>query len=130
VIDLAGHDVIRRVWYRGIDIRKSPMSAKSLRDRGSPPMRASAVSTISTRNESASQVSLADFLQSPGSGMLIMCHPRCSDLELRRIDSLTTKRNAELAFLLSDEWPQLLLRIDFSLSVVGGSANIFFELAA
>jgi hypothetical protein len=40
--------------------------------------------------------------------MLIMCHPGCSNLELRRIGSLTSLRNAELA--LSEEWPQLLLK--------------------
>ena len=45
------------------------------------------------------------FLQCPGSRMLIMCHPGRSDSELRRIDSLTSQRNAELAFLLSDECP-------------------------
>jgi predicted glycoside hydrolase/deacetylase ChbG (UPF0249 family) len=37
------------------------------------------------------------FLQCPGSRMLIMCHPGRSDSELRRIDSLTSQRDAELA---------------------------------
>jgi hypothetical protein len=58
-----------------------------------------------------------------------MCHPGCSDLELRRIASLTNKRNAELAFLLSDEWPQLLLRID-SLAACAARRIAFFELTA
>jgi len=50
------------------------------------------------------------FLQCPGSLMLIMCHPGRLDSELRWIYSLTSQRNAELAFLLSDEWPQLLVK--------------------
>src|SRR5215467_6282154 len=86
------------------------MSAKSLRDRGSPPMRASAVSTIFNKERLGLTGLFDRFLQCPGSRMLIMCHPGCSDLELKRIDSLTSQRNAELAFLLSDEWPQLLVK--------------------
>jgi hypothetical protein len=50
------------------------------------------------------------FLQCPGSRMLIMCHPGRSDLELTQLDTLTTERDAELAFLLSDEWPHLLAK--------------------
>src|SRR5215471_12137765 len=73
-------------------------------------MRASAVSTISIRNDLTSRISLTDSFKAPGRECLIMCHPGRSDSELRRIDSLTSQRNAELAFLLSDEWPQLLVK--------------------
>src|SRR5215467_13192229 len=86
------------------------MSAKSLRDRGSPPMRASAVSTIFNKERLGLTGLFDRFLQCPGSRMLIMCHPGRSDPELRQIDSLTSQRNAELAFLLSDAWPQLLVK--------------------
>ena len=124
------HNVIRRIWHRGVDIHKS----LTIGAFGRALRKVAARSGI-TANEDFSgiydfnkeRIGLTSlfgrFLQSPGSGMLTMCHPGCSDLELRRIDSLTTKRNAELAFLLSDEWPQLLLRIDFSLAACGGSAN-------
>jgi len=41
---------------------------------------------------------------------LIMCHPGYVDDELRHLDSLTTQREAELAFFLNDEFIELLRR--------------------
>jgi len=111
------HDVIRRIWHRGIDIRKCLMIGAFGRA-----FRQVAVQSGITTNEGFSGIydfnkerldltGLFDrFLQCPGSRMLIMCHPGRSDSELRRLDSLTSQRNAELAFLLSDEWPQLLVK--------------------
>jgi predicted glycoside hydrolase/deacetylase ChbG (UPF0249 family) len=63
------------------------------------------------------------FLQCPGSRMLIMCHPGRSDPELRQLDTLTTQRDAELTFLLSDEWPRLLANNGIQLGRLGR----FFE---
>jgi chitin disaccharide deacetylase len=111
------HDAIRRVWHRGTDIRKCLMIGAFGRA-----LRKVAARSGITTNEGFSGIydfneerlgvaGLFDrFLQCPGSRMLIMCHPGRSDSELRRIDSLTSQRNAELAFLLSDEWPQLLVK--------------------
>jgi predicted glycoside hydrolase/deacetylase ChbG (UPF0249 family) len=106
------HDVIRRVWRRGVDIRKCFMSGAFGRA-----LRKVAARSGITTNEGFSgiydfnkkRLDLMDlfdrFLQCPGSRTLIMCHPGRSDSELGRLDSLTSQRNAELAFLLSDEWP-------------------------
>src|SRR6266851_68881 len=111
------HDMIRRVWHRGIDIRKCLVIGAF-----GPVLRKLAARSGITTNEgfsgiydfSKERLSLLDlfdrFLQCPGSRMLIMCHPGRSDSELRRIDSLISQRDAELAFLLSDEWPQLLTK--------------------
>jgi chitin disaccharide deacetylase len=98
------HDVIRRVWHRGIGA-----FGRALR-------KVAARSGITT-NEGFSgiydfnkkRLDLTDlfdrFLQCPGSRLLIMCHRGRSDSELRRIDSLTSQCDAELAFLLSDKCP-------------------------
>jgi predicted glycoside hydrolase/deacetylase ChbG (UPF0249 family) len=48
------------------------------------------------------------YLRAPGSRHLIMCHPGRVDLELERIDPATRSREAELAFLLSDDFPDML----------------------
>lgn len=43
----------------------------------------------------------------PANG-LIMCHPGYADAALRARDPMTTARNAELAYFMSDAWPALL----------------------
>ena len=48
------------------------------------------------------------FLPGLPDGGLIMCHPGHVDAELQRLDTLTTLREQELAFLNSDEFPRVL----------------------
>jgi predicted glycoside hydrolase/deacetylase ChbG (UPF0249 family) len=47
-------------------------------------------------------------LRSPGPRHLVMCHPGHSDEALARLDPATSSRDAELAFLLSPAFPQVL----------------------
>jgi predicted glycoside hydrolase/deacetylase ChbG (UPF0249 family) len=48
------------------------------------------------------------FLRAPGARPLIMCHPGHIDDELARLDPVTDSREAELAFLLSDRFTEIL----------------------
>jgi chitin disaccharide deacetylase len=48
------------------------------------------------------------FLRAPGARPLIMCHPGHVDAELARLDPVTDSREAELAFLLSDRFTEIL----------------------
>ncbi len=48
------------------------------------------------------------FLRVPGPRMLVLCHPGYSGPELAGVDRLTEGRDRELAFLLSEQWPELL----------------------
>jgi len=48
------------------------------------------------------------FLTGLPDGGLIMCHPGHVDAELKRLDTLTTLREQELAFFNSDEFPKVL----------------------
>ncbi|ACB95278.1 ChbG/HpnK family deacetylase [Beijerinckia indica] len=50
----------------------------------------------------------AHFLTAPGKRHLIMCHPGHCDEELAALDPVTTSREKELAFLLSDDFLRLL----------------------
>jgi chitin disaccharide deacetylase len=50
----------------------------------------------------------ATFLRSPGPRHLVMCHPGYSDDALARLDPATSSRDAELAFLLSRAFAQML----------------------
>lgn len=50
----------------------------------------------------------ASFLRAPGARPLIMCHPGHVDDELARLDPVTDSREAELAFLLSDNFSRQL----------------------
>jgi chitin disaccharide deacetylase len=50
----------------------------------------------------------ASFLRAPGARPLIMCHPGHVDSELARLDPVTDSREAELAFLLSDRFTEVL----------------------
>lgn len=50
----------------------------------------------------------ATFLRSPGPRHLVMCHPGYSDDALVRLDPATSSREAELAFLRSPAFPQVL----------------------
>ena len=50
------------------------------------------------------------FLTAPGPRHLVMCHPGHVDDELRALDPVTGAREAELAFLLSDAFIDLLAR--------------------
>jgi hypothetical protein len=111
------HDMINRVWHRGIDVGKCFTIGAF-----GPALRTLATRSGITTNEGFSGIydfnkerlgvpRLFDrFLQTPGLRMLIMCHPGRSDPELTQLDGLTTQRDAELAFLLSDEWPHLLAK--------------------
>lgn len=57
----------------------------------------------------------ARHLRAPGPRQLVMCHPGIVDDELAAVDPVTTTREQELAFLLSDEWPACLARADLTL---------------
>lgn len=57
-----------------------------------------------------------NFLDGLPEGSVIMCHPGFVDAELERLDSLTTLREKEFAFLASDEFPALLAARGFSLA--------------
>jgi predicted glycoside hydrolase/deacetylase ChbG (UPF0249 family) len=50
----------------------------------------------------------ATYLSAPGGKMLVMCHPGHVDDELARLDPVTASREAELAFLLSPRFSELL----------------------
>jgi chitin disaccharide deacetylase len=50
----------------------------------------------------------ASFLRAPGAKPLIMCHPGHVDAELARLDPVTDSREAELAFLLSERFTEIL----------------------
>jgi chitin disaccharide deacetylase len=52
----------------------------------------------------------ATYLAAPGPRHLVMCHPGMVDDALRRIDPVTDAREAELGFLLSPEFADLLVR--------------------
>jgi hypothetical protein len=95
VIDLAGHDVIRRVWWHRYP--QVPYERK-VAARSGIATNEGFSGIYDFNKERPDLTGLFDrFLQCPGFRMLIMCHPGCSHLELRRIDSLTVQRNAELA---------------------------------
>jgi hypothetical protein len=101
------------------------LCAHSLGDRGSPPMRAlSGIYDFS--RERLGLLGLFDR-SIPWSRMLIMCHPGRSASELRRIDSLTSQCDAELAFLLTMSGLGSWSRMNFSLAVCGRSAEIFLR---
>lgn len=55
----------------------------------------------STRSYSAD---FARYLAQPGARHLVMCHPGHVDDELKSLDPVTTTRELELAFLLSDDF--------------------------
>lgn len=50
----------------------------------------------------------ASYLRAPGGTPLIMCHPGHVDEELARLDPVTDSREAELAFLLSPRFTEIL----------------------
>jgi predicted glycoside hydrolase/deacetylase ChbG (UPF0249 family) len=50
---------------------------------------------------------MAEFLRELPEGGLVMCHPGFVDETLRGLDPLTTQREAEHAFLASDQFPAL-----------------------
>jgi predicted glycoside hydrolase/deacetylase ChbG (UPF0249 family) len=50
----------------------------------------------------------ARFLDGLGPNGLVMCHPGYADATLSALDVMTTAREAELAFFMSDAWPALL----------------------
>ena len=50
----------------------------------------------------------ARFVAHLGPRPLMMCHPGYSDTTLAGLDSMTAQRDAELAFLASDEWSKVL----------------------
>jgi predicted glycoside hydrolase/deacetylase ChbG (UPF0249 family) len=56
------------------------------------------------------------FLQGLPDGSVVMCHPGFVDAELERLDSLTTLREKEFAFLASDAFPAALARAGVALA--------------
>ena len=61
------------------------------------------------------EAQFARYLVSPGQRHLVMCHPGYVDDDLRALDPVTDTREAELRFLLSHRWPDLLTRIGASM---------------
>lgn len=58
------------------------------------------------------------FLDGLPDGGLIMCHPGKVDDELRRLDPLTTLRECEYVYLLSQSFPQLLAESGYTLATL------------
>jgi chitin disaccharide deacetylase len=56
------------------------------------------------------------FLDGLPDGGLIMCHPGKVDDELRRLDPVTTLRECEYAYFLSQSFPQLLVERGYALA--------------
>ena len=52
------------------------------------------------------------YLAAPGKTHLVMCHPGHIDAELAALDPVTKTREQELAFLLSDQFSQVMARRD------------------
>ncbi len=50
------------------------------------------------------------FVDGVGRNAVVMCHPGYADAQLANLDSMTTAREAELNYLMGDEWPALLAR--------------------
>lgn len=48
------------------------------------------------------------FVSGDAERAIMMCHPGYADAELAALDPMTTAREAELAYLKSDQWPALL----------------------
>ena len=48
------------------------------------------------------------FVANTGDNALVMCHPGYCDATLANLDIMTTAREAELAYLMSPDWPALL----------------------
>lgn len=48
------------------------------------------------------------FLTGAGENCLFMCHPGFADDDLKSRDAMTTRREDEYAYLMSDAWPKLL----------------------
>ncbi|HVB89947.1 MAG TPA: ChbG/HpnK family deacetylase, partial [Beijerinckiaceae bacterium] len=58
----------------------------------------------------------AHYLAAPGPRHLIMCHPGGADSEIAGLDAATLSRPRELAFLLSDDFRKLLIKMGRSLA--------------
>ena len=58
------------------------------------------------------------FLDGLPDGGLVMCHPGKVDDELRRLDPLTTLRECEYAYLLSQDFPRLLAERGYALAAL------------
>lgn len=56
------------------------------------------------------------FLAGLPDGSVVMCHPGFVDAELERLDSLTTLREKEFAYLASDAFPEALARAGIALA--------------
>jgi predicted glycoside hydrolase/deacetylase ChbG (UPF0249 family) len=61
------------------------------------------------------------FLDGLPDGGLVMCHPGKVDDELRRLDPLTTLRECEYAYLLSQSFPKLLAERGYALASLDGA---------
>ena len=55
------------------------------------------------------------FIANTGDNALVMCHPGYCDATLAKLDIMTTAREAELAYLMSPDWPALLAAQDLEL---------------
>ncbi|HRD78217.1 MAG TPA: ChbG/HpnK family deacetylase [Hyphomicrobiaceae bacterium] len=50
------------------------------------------------------------FIKGAGENALLFCHPGYNDATLEGLDGMTTIRDAEQAFLLGDDWPDMVAK--------------------
>jgi predicted glycoside hydrolase/deacetylase ChbG (UPF0249 family) len=110
-------DTVARVFRRGIAVGTclatglAGAALRALARRAGVPTNEGFSGIYAARRAPRAVPALFDrFVRAPGPRMLVMCHPGHSGADLARIDRLTSQRDAELAFLLSDRWPELLSR--------------------
>ena len=107
---------IHRIRRRGV----APLKAAIVGAFGPPTRRLADAAHVATNrgfsgvydyrsvNRALAEI-FARFLDGAGDGHLVMCHPGYTDAILAGRDSLTTGREAELAFLAGPVWPELLV---------------------
>ena len=81
----------------------------------------SGFSAFDSRREYAAD--FARYLAQPGARHLVMCHPGHVDDELKSLDPVTTTREQELAFLLSDGFVEAMEKAGAQLAIGTGSGT-------
>jgi chitin disaccharide deacetylase len=66
--------------------------------------------TYTFRDQADFADTFPQFLDRLPDGSVVMCHPGFVDLELEKLDPLTTLREQEYAFFVQDSFPGLLAR--------------------
>jgi chitin disaccharide deacetylase len=107
-------DRAQRIFRRGVQARKASVVAWLARGFAAEAAAGghmtndgfSGFSSFSTQRDYAAD--FARYLVAPGATHLVMCHPGHVDAELERLDPITERREAELAFLLSPRFAECL----------------------